>query len=138
MALSGDTCRPWAPKAPHFPAKAKRVIYLFMAGGPSHLDLFDPKPELTRQNGKPLPASSVVGAPDPEIGARVVGLVGTREFRLYRNRDLIGVELCGALHVTVASPKVTPYQSRIHGPNFQLARPAPRSRPPTRQSRPTA
>src|SRR5207244_13300290 len=37
---------PLVPKAPHFPAKAKRVIFLFMSGGPSHLDTFDPKPQL--------------------------------------------------------------------------------------------
>ena len=48
---------PFLPKNPHFAAKAKAVIFLFMEGGPSHVDLFDPKPELTRQNGKPLPAS---------------------------------------------------------------------------------
>src|SRR5437870_5409239 len=48
---------PFAPKKPHFPVKAKSVIFLFMEGGPSHVDLVDPKPELTRQNGKPLPAS---------------------------------------------------------------------------------
>jgi len=48
---------PFAPKVPHFKAKAKSVIFLFMEGGPSHVDLFDPKPELTRQHGKPLPAS---------------------------------------------------------------------------------
>lgn len=41
--------------APHFPAKAKNVIFLFMSGGPSHVDLFDPKPSLTRLNGQPLP-----------------------------------------------------------------------------------
>jgi hypothetical protein len=46
---------PLAPKTPMFPAKAKRVIYLFMHGGPSQVDTFDPKPLLTRDNGKPLP-----------------------------------------------------------------------------------
>jgi hypothetical protein len=45
------------PKKTHFPAKAKSVIWLFMEGGPSHLDLFDPKPELNRLAGKPMPAS---------------------------------------------------------------------------------
>src|SRR5262245_64195074 len=48
---------PFLPKKPHFETKAKRVIFLFMEGGPSHVDLFDPKPELTKQHGKPLPAS---------------------------------------------------------------------------------
>ena len=48
---------PLAPKPPHFPPKAKNVIFLFMEGGPSQLDLFDPKPVLQKWNGKPLPAS---------------------------------------------------------------------------------
>ncbi len=47
---------PLAPKKPHFPAKAKNVIFMFMEGGPSQLDLFDPKPELQKWSGKPLPA----------------------------------------------------------------------------------
>ena len=46
---------PLAPKAPPLPAKAKRVIHLFMNGGPSHVDTFDPKPELTKYHGKELP-----------------------------------------------------------------------------------
>ena len=50
-----------APKQPHFPAKAKRVIHLFMAGAPSQLELFDFKPELVKLAGKPLPASVIAG-----------------------------------------------------------------------------
>jgi hypothetical protein len=46
---------PLAAKPPHFPARAKRVIFLFMKGGPSHVDTFDPKPLLTRDDGKPVP-----------------------------------------------------------------------------------
>ncbi|MCE9527064.1 MAG: DUF1501 domain-containing protein [Planctomycetales bacterium] len=46
---------PLAPKPPHFAPKAKRVIFLFMHGGPSQVDTFDYKPLLTRDNGKPLP-----------------------------------------------------------------------------------
>src|SRR5882672_10799530 len=52
---------PLAPKAPPFPARAKRVIYLFMAGAPSHLELFDNKPELAKWNGKLPPAELVKG-----------------------------------------------------------------------------
>jgi Protein of unknown function (DUF1501) len=48
---------PVAVKQPHFPARAQRVIFLFMAGGPSQVDTFDPKPELTRLHGQTLPAS---------------------------------------------------------------------------------
>jgi hypothetical protein len=48
---------PLAPKAPQFPGRAKRVVHLFMNGGPSHVDTFDPKPLLTRHNGKPVPSN---------------------------------------------------------------------------------
>ena len=48
---------PLAPKSPHFAATAKNVIFLFMTGGPSQLDLFSPKPELQKWHGKALPAS---------------------------------------------------------------------------------
>lgn len=48
---------PLAPKQPHFPGRAKRVIHLFMNGGPSHLDTFDPKPLLAKYSGKPLPVT---------------------------------------------------------------------------------
>src|SRR5260370_27310693 len=49
-----DPLRPLAPRPSHFEPRARSVIFLFMEGGPSHIDLFDPKPELTKQNGKPL------------------------------------------------------------------------------------
>jgi hypothetical protein len=59
--LAAPAEKPWsnplAPKRPHFPARARRLIFLFMNGGPSHLDTFDPKPELTRRNGEALPES---------------------------------------------------------------------------------
>src|SRR5437870_754 len=43
-----------SPKKPHFKGKAKRVVHLFMNGGPSHVDTFDPKPLLKKYHGKPL------------------------------------------------------------------------------------
>lgn len=46
-----------APKQPHFPPRAERVIFLFMTGGPSHLETFDPKPELKKLDGQQLPKS---------------------------------------------------------------------------------
>src|SRR5712691_1109650 len=46
-----------APKKPHHAPKAKSVIWLFMEGGPSHVDLFDPKPKLSELSGQPMPAS---------------------------------------------------------------------------------
>jgi hypothetical protein len=66
-ALLGDSSparaasyeNPLAPKPPHFPAKAKHVIHLFMNGGPSHVDTFDPKPSLEKYNGKELPIKNL-------------------------------------------------------------------------------
>ena len=52
---------PFAPKPTHFAAKAKRVIYLFMAGAPSQLELFDYKPKLKELEGKPIPPSVIKG-----------------------------------------------------------------------------
>lgn len=71
IALTGMLCRPAAAatgssakresplseRPPHFPARVKRVIHLFMNGGPSQMDTFDPKPELNRLDGQPLPDS---------------------------------------------------------------------------------
>ncbi len=52
---------PFAPKATHYGARAKRVIYLFMAGAPSQLELFDNKPKLRELDGKPIPPSVIAG-----------------------------------------------------------------------------
>src|SRR6478672_6419275 len=52
---------PLEPKPPHFAPKAKNVIFLFMAGGPSQVDLFDPKPGMKKWDGQPLPGSMLEG-----------------------------------------------------------------------------
>ena len=57
FARASGTDNPLAPKDPHHPATAKSVIWLFMDGGPSHLDLFDPKPALEKMAGQPMPES---------------------------------------------------------------------------------
>ncbi len=63
------------PKKPHFPVKAKSVIWLFMEGGPSHIDLFDPKPELNKLSGQPMPAS--FGKPITAMGTGGNTLMGS-------------------------------------------------------------
>lgn len=55
MAAESDPETLLSPKIPHFAPKAKRVIFLLMHGGPSSIDIFDPKPRLERDNGKPIP-----------------------------------------------------------------------------------
>src|SRR6266404_3197014 len=52
---AATSANPLTPRSPHFPARAKRVIFLFMHGGPSQVDTFDYKPLLERDHGKPLP-----------------------------------------------------------------------------------
>src|SRR4051812_45728243 len=52
-----DPANPYAARAPHFPAKAKRVVVIFCSGAISHVDTFDYKPELVRLDGKPLPGA---------------------------------------------------------------------------------
>ena len=60
-AIKVDPLHPMAPRAPQFPAKAKNVIYLFMAGGPSQLELFDDKPKLRELTGQAPPPSLLEG-----------------------------------------------------------------------------
>ena len=55
--VSSQLPNPLAPQTPHFAPRARNVIFLFMSGGPSHVDLFDPKPELIRLAGQPIPDS---------------------------------------------------------------------------------
>ena len=80
---SGTSANPLAPKVPHFAPKAKRVIYLFMAGAPSHLDLFDYKPELARHDGT---------LPPPEL------LKGYRAAFINPNSKLLGPKFKFARH----------------------------------------
>jgi len=55
---SAAAADPLSVKAPHYPAKAKNVIFLFLNGGVSHMDTFDPKPMLDKYHGKPLPGGN--------------------------------------------------------------------------------
>lgn len=74
-ALAGQTASadnatpfsPLTPRAPHFPPRAKRIIFLFMWGGPSHVDLFDPKPRLNAEAGQQLAGKSV-GSDKEQLG----------------------------------------------------------------------
>jgi len=84
-AASGLTAlpNPMAPRAGHFAPRAKNIIYLFMAGGPSQLELFDYKPKLVELNGQPIPPSLIEGKRfafmDSSHGTKLLGT--RREFR---------------------------------------------------------
>lgn len=81
-ADSKPSHHPLTAKQPHFPAKAKRVIFLFLVGGPSQMDLFDPKPTLTKLHGQPLPERT--GRPKSQFtsGTEKI-LASTRKFKQY-------------------------------------------------------
>ena len=81
---------PFAPRQPHFAAKGKNVIFLFMHGGPSHLDTFDPKPLLNKLHGQPIPPS--FGKVDFQFSNMdKTPLLGTP--RVFKKRGQSGLEI---------------------------------------------
>lgn len=93
----GFSSNPLASKPPHFPGKAKRVIYMFNAGAPSHLEMFDNKPELTRRDGQLPPAELLQGYRAAFINPNSA-LLGPK-FK-YEKRGLCGMELSEVLPYT--------------------------------------
>src|SRR5205823_12084480 len=59
LSAASPVVNPLAPRKPHFPARAKHVIHIYLNGGPSQLDTFDPKPLLQKYGGKKLPAGNL-------------------------------------------------------------------------------
>jgi hypothetical protein len=106
MALAGllnptgraaTAANPLAPKRPHFTPKAKSVIFLFMAGGPSQFELFEPKPELQELHGQPIPESFVKGkrfAFMDTFGKERPKLLGTRRKFIHRSESGLSVSEC--------------------------------------------
>ncbi len=82
-ASAAPVDNPLAAKAGHFPARAKNVIFLFMEGGPSQLDLFDPKPDLAKLDGAPLPESMQKGLRFAFIKPTAKVWASRRPFRQY-------------------------------------------------------
>jgi hypothetical protein len=81
-AETTKTKNPLAAKKPHFAPKAKSVIFLFMVGGASQMDLFDPKPELTKRHGQALPEDT--GRPKSQFTSGNETILGsTRKFKQY-------------------------------------------------------
>ncbi|MFN0172961.1 MAG: DUF1501 domain-containing protein [Bryobacteraceae bacterium] len=116
---------PLAPKVPHFPAKAKSVIYLFMQGGPSHVDTFDPKPELSRYDGKRVPESfQSEGLSLQNLKVSEATLMGSR--RTFSRRGKSGLEISNlfdnlATHADdLAVIRSVYHDSFIHGPALNL------------------
>ncbi|MEQ9379270.1 MAG: DUF1501 domain-containing protein, partial [Pirellulales bacterium] len=94
VAHAEEVARPTEPKPPHFRPRAKRVIFLFMAGAPSQLDLFDYKPKLVELEGKPIPPSVIRGQRYAFIQSDAA-VLGPR-FRFAKHGES-GIELSDAL-----------------------------------------
>jgi hypothetical protein len=110
---------PLSPKAPHFAAKARNVIFLFMAGGPSQIDLFDAKPRLQQLHGQPIPASYIQNKRFAFIRG-TPKLIGSR--RKFARHGRCGTEMADVLpHLASVADDIAVVRSMVtdvfnHGP----------------------
>ena len=113
---------PLAPKKPHFPGPAKAVIYLFMAGAPSQLELFEPKPELNKLHGQKVPESFTKGKRFAFIKGDAKLLGSARKFDRYG--------ACG-MHLS----ELFPYHREIVDEVFEVGRQVRRQVPARRDGK---
>ena len=94
--LASSSGTPLAPKQPHFAPRAKHIIHLFMNGGPSQVDTFDPKPALEKYNGqRPSDADLKTGTTDRRIADVAVQIQKVRQIR---NRSQRHFSACRFVH----------------------------------------
>jgi len=93
--LAEDRQSPLAPRLPHFPATAKRCIFIFLAGAPSQIDLLDPKPELVKRHGQQLPESLSKDVRLAFTNAQSARLKGSP--RIFRKHGACGTEFSDRL-----------------------------------------
>jgi hypothetical protein len=122
---------PLAAKPPHFPARAKRIIFLFMQGGPSHVDTFDHKPQLKRDEGKPLPfkATRVQFAKRGNLMAspwefRPTGQSGIPMSQLWQHLPEVADDLCMIHSVCDTNVAHGGATMKLHTGHEALVRPA--------------
>jgi hypothetical protein len=102
-AVSSGPAGPLASKTPHFKAEARSVIFIFLQGGPSQVDTFDPKPELSRLNGQLVPPSFLQGMLGlAQIKAEEAKLMGSR--RVFSRYGQSGLEISDLFHNVANSP----------------------------------
>ena len=134
-SASQDSANPLAPKVAPLPAKAKRVIYLFQAGGPSQLELFDSKPELKRRDGQLPPAELLQGYraafinPNsallgPKFPFKKYGKCGAELSELLPHTGAIADDLCVIRTVQTDAVNHAPAQIMMNTGSQQFGRPA--------------
>jgi hypothetical protein len=140
MALSGlmaeaglnaapNVLNPLSPRPPQFPAKAKRVVHLFMNGGPSHVDTFDPKPMLTKFHGKPVPSNRPT---ERKTGAafrspfafKKYGQSGLEVSEIFANVGALADELCVIRSMHADVPNHEPSLMLMNCGEARLPRPS--------------
>jgi hypothetical protein len=126
---------PLASKPPHFAAKAKRVVSMFQAGAPSHLELFDPKPELTRHDGKLPPAELLEGYRaafinpksallGPKYAFRAYGASGIEMSELLPHTGAIADDICLVRSMRTDAVNHAPAQILMNTGSQQFGRPS--------------
>src|ERR1051325_10064483 len=120
-----NAANPLAPRAPHFPGKAKRVIFLYMTGGVSHMDTFDPKPKLFDERGKP----SGKNAKGPKYLAplwefKPGGKCGTEVSDLFPHVRECMDDICLIRSMTTDHSDHTQATLGVHTGSFSVARPS--------------
>jgi hypothetical protein len=121
---------PLASRPPHFPARAKRVIFLFMNGGPSHVDTFDPKPALVRYQGQLPPAKVMTGRPKTgrvmpsPFSARPHGQSGIEVSELFPHVASCIDEICVLRSMYTDNPNHEPSLLMMNSGNMQPIRPS--------------
>ncbi|MFO0843081.1 MAG: DUF1501 domain-containing protein [Gemmataceae bacterium] len=111
------------PKPTHFPARAKRVVFLCMNGGPSHVDLFDYKPELNRRSGEssPVGGGKLLGSPFKFAQHGKAGLWVSEVFpELAKHAD----DLCVVHSMRTDLPNHSQAFLQMHTGSFQFVRPS--------------
>jgi hypothetical protein len=121
---------PLAARPPHFPARAKRVIFLFMNGGPSHVDTFDPKPALEKHAGQAPPAATMTGRPKngklmpSPFSARPHGQSGIAVSELFPHVAACIDEICVLRSMYTDNPNHEPSLLMMNSGNMQPIRPS--------------
>ena len=112
---------PLLPKSSHFPARAKHVIFLFMNGGPSHVDTFDPKPELKAQAGKPGPGGNYMPSP---FAFKKYGQSGIEVSELYPHVGECIDDICVVRSMHTSTPNHEPGLFMMNSGSQQPIRPS--------------
>ena len=112
---------PLLPKPSHFTPKAKHVIFLFMNGGPSHVDTFDPKPQLKVQAGKPGPGGNFMPSP---FSFKPMGQSGIEVSELYPHVGECIDDICVVRSMYTSTPNHEPGLFMMNSGNQQPIRPS--------------